>query len=53
MNRLLGKARAARLRKGALRACGQVGACAALGAAERVVLPGYGVEAVLKNTEYR
>ncbi|KAF5843740.1 hypothetical protein DUNSADRAFT_8256 [Dunaliella salina] len=30
----------------------QVGSCAALGTAERVLLPGYGVEAVLKNTEY-
>lgn len=30
----------------------QVGACAALGSNTRVLLPGYGVEAVLKNTEY-
>lgn len=29
-----------------------VHACASLGSEEQLVLPGYGVEAVLKNTEY-
>jgi hypothetical protein len=31
----------------------EVGPCATLGASETLALPGWGVEAVLKNTEYR
>lgn len=31
----------------------EVGPCAVLGAGEPLALPGWGVEAVLKNTEYR